>query len=306
MTGAMWGLGTVLGPVIGGAFTSSSAGWRWAFYINLPLGLLTAPVLIFLIPPFDALKGVSFWGRIKRVDWVGIVLLSGSIASLVLALQFGGNEFAWNSGQVIACFVVFGVLLILFMFSQTLYMPGQTKQRRIFPVEMVFFRTTVLLFINIGMASSSAFLAIFYIPLYFEFTRVLPLHCSIVDRTGRRCVESGGPTPPDCVYAGVRGGRRGHHLDQSRLLFPLLYPWHLSWSHWIRADAHHHSRHLHRQTLRFQHPHWIRRRPLFAGGVLYRTGQSPERPNCRGHGVYRTGPDGRADDCSFYRGDCVH
>src|SRR5205085_10674267 len=81
MTGAMWGLGTVLGPVIGGAFTNSSAGWRWAFYINLPLGALTASVLLFLIPPFDGLKGVSFWGRIKRVVWIGIILLSCCIVS---------------------------------------------------------------------------------------------------------------------------------------------------------------------------------------------------------------------------------
>ncbi len=177
MTGAMWGLGTVLGPVIGGAFTNSSAGWRWAFYINLPLGALTAPVLLFLILPFDALKGVSFWGRIKRVDWIGITLLSGSIASLVLALQFGGNEFPWNSGRVIGCFVSFGVLLIIFAFSQTLYMPGQTKERRIFPVEMLFFRTTVLLFIASGISSTTAFIVIYYVPLYFQFTQVLyPLY----------------------------------------------------------------------------------------------------------------------------------
>src|SRR5579859_3801158 len=48
MTGAMWGLGTVLGPVIGGAFTNSGATWRWAFYINLPIGALVAPILFFL------------------------------------------------------------------------------------------------------------------------------------------------------------------------------------------------------------------------------------------------------------------
>jgi MFS family permease len=172
MTGAMWGLGTVLGPVIGGAFTNGSAGWRWAFYINLPLGALTAPILLLLIPPFDALKGVSFWERIKRVDWIGIAFLSGSIVSLVLALQFGGNEFPWNSGRVIGCFVAFGVLLIIFAFSQTLYMPGQTKERRIFPIEMLFIRSTFLMFILTGMGSTSAFIVIYYVPLYFQFTRV--------------------------------------------------------------------------------------------------------------------------------------
>lgn len=108
MTGAMWGLGTVLGPVIGGAFTDSSAGWRWAFYINLPIGGIIAPILIFLIPDFDAQKGKPYWERVKQVDWIGSTLLTGMIVSLILALTFGGNEFAWNSGQVIGTFVAFG------------------------------------------------------------------------------------------------------------------------------------------------------------------------------------------------------
>jgi len=180
MTGAMWGLGTVLGPVIGGAFTQSSASWRWAFYINLPLGALTAPVLLFLIPPFDALKGTSFYNRLRRIDWLGVILLCGAVTSLVLALQFGGNLFPWKSGQVIGCFVAFGVLLILFAFSQTLYMPGQTKERRIFPIEMIFKRTTVLLFAITGCGSTTCFIAIYYIPLYFQFTRVNP-NCNLSD-----------------------------------------------------------------------------------------------------------------------------
>jgi MFS family permease len=175
MTGAMWGLGTVLGPVIGGAFTNGHGGWRWAFYINLPIGALTAPVLLFLIPPFDALKGTSLINRFRRIDWIGLILLCGTIVSLVLALQFGGNIYAWNSGQVIGTFVSFGVLLILFAFSQTLWMPGQTKERRLFPVEMMFGRTTVLLFILTACGTTAVFLAIYYIPLYFQFTRV-PSH----------------------------------------------------------------------------------------------------------------------------------
>jgi len=108
---------------------------------------------------------------LKKIDWVGLVLLCGTICSLVLALQFGGNQYPWNSGQVIGTFVTFGVLLILFAFSQTLWMPGQTKERRLFPVEMIFTRTTVLLFILTATGTTAIILTIYFIPLYFQFTR---------------------------------------------------------------------------------------------------------------------------------------
>lgn len=168
----MWGLGTVLGPVVGGAFTTGHGGWRWAFYINLPIGALTAPFLLFLIPEYDALKGTSIKDRLKKIDWIGLIVFCGMISSLVLGLQFGGNEYAWNSGQVIGCFVSFGVLLVIFTFTQTLWMPGQTKQRRLFPLDMLFTRTPLLLGVISGTASTSILIAIYYIPLYFQFTRV--------------------------------------------------------------------------------------------------------------------------------------
>jgi MFS family permease len=167
----MWGLGTVLGPVIGGAFTDSSAGWRWAFYINLPIGGIIIPILAFLVPDFDAQKGKPYCERVKQIDWIGTILLVGTIVSIILALTFGGNEYAWSSGQVIGTFVTFGVLAMLFAFSQTLYMPWQTKERRVFPVEMLFMRTTVLLFILIATSAALAFVTLYYIPLYFQFTR---------------------------------------------------------------------------------------------------------------------------------------
>lgn len=106
----MWGLGTLLGPLIGGALSESRLGWRWAFYINLPIGGLIAPVLVFLIPSFDAQRGMPYRDRIKQIDWIGSTLLASTIVSLMLALAFGGNEFSWADGRIIGLFVLSGCL----------------------------------------------------------------------------------------------------------------------------------------------------------------------------------------------------
>lgn len=179
----MYGIGTVLGPFIGGAFASSKLGWRWVFYINLPVGAVITPLLIFLIPSCDRQKGMSNWERLASVDWIGSALLSGTIVPLIVAITLGGNMFPWESGQIIGLFVLFGfnslktlliigISLIGFIFSQTLHMPWQSKERRLFPVELLFSRTTVLLFILNVTAGASMSITLYYIPLYFQFTRV--------------------------------------------------------------------------------------------------------------------------------------
>jgi len=179
----MWGLGSVLGPLVGGAFTDSNAGWRWAFFINLPIGALIAPVLLFLIPSFDAQKGMPYGERMKRCDWIGSVLLVATMVCFILAMTFGGGEYPWYSVPVVGCFLSAGItpherllrtgyLAILFVISQTLYVPGQTKQRRVFPVEMLCMKTTVLLVILTATLASTAIITLYYVPIYFQFTRV--------------------------------------------------------------------------------------------------------------------------------------
>ena len=175
----------MLGPVVGGALTDSSAGWRWAFYINLPIGALIAPILLYLIPSFDTHKGMPYRERLKKCDWIGSMLLVATMVCLILAMTFGGGQYPWYSVPVVGCFISAGMtphkmcflkvgfLAILFAISQTLYVPGQTKQRRVFPVEMLCMKTTVLLVILSATADAAAIVTLYYIPIYFQFTRVL-------------------------------------------------------------------------------------------------------------------------------------
>lgn len=169
-TGLTWGLGTVLGPIIGGAFTDSSAGWRWAFYINLCIGALCAPVYFFMLPNVDPRPGVSFKARAIEMDYVGAILTIGAFVSGVMAVSFGGITYPWNSGKIIGLFCCSGVLFILLGFQQV-YTVFTTKARRIFPVEFFKSRTILILFCMTAAGGTAVFVPIYMIPTFFQFTR---------------------------------------------------------------------------------------------------------------------------------------
>jgi MFS family permease len=168
--GLVWGIGTVLGPVIGGAFVESSATWRWAFYINLIVAGLFSPVYLFCIPSFKPRQGTKSLALVREFDVVGAVLSIGAITTLIMATNLGGTLYPWNSGQIIALFVVSFVLFILFGIQQT-YTIFTSPTRRIFPVQFIRNWNAILLFCCAAAVNTSGFIPVYYVPLYFQFTR---------------------------------------------------------------------------------------------------------------------------------------
>ncbi|KAL8717068.1 MAG: hypothetical protein Q9225_005658 [Loekoesia sp. 1 TL-2023] len=188
--GLAWGSSTVLGPVIGGAFTISSAGWRWGFYINLFIGAACLPVYIFLVPSKDPRPELPWKSlqRIRSVDVVGFILLLGIFVSLLMGINFGGLIYPWDSGSVIALFVVAGVLVVIFVIQQT-WILGTTLEARSFPLQFLVSAiqanqvmvgkanvwqrnpTMMVNFFNQTASATSCFLPIYFIPLYFQFVR---------------------------------------------------------------------------------------------------------------------------------------
>ncbi|KAI0396412.1 major facilitator superfamily domain-containing protein [Xylariaceae sp. FL0594] len=99
-------LGLVVGPVIGGILTSFTT-WCWCFYINLPVGAVAVVVIILLHIPQQTAKPPArvVARRLHRhLDLIGFVLFAPAILQLLLALQYGGNDFPWNSSRVIGLF----------------------------------------------------------------------------------------------------------------------------------------------------------------------------------------------------------
>ncbi|MBE1553048.1 DHA2 family efflux MFS transporter permease subunit [Sporosarcina limicola] len=106
--GAIFGLSSVAGPQLG-SFIAEHLGWRWNFYINVPIGL--ASMIILMI----SLKETRSEHK-PKIDYMGTLFLIITTVSLMLALEWGGKVYAWNSWQEISLFttsVVIGILFIL-------------------------------------------------------------------------------------------------------------------------------------------------------------------------------------------------
>ncbi|KAM7199143.1 major facilitator superfamily transporter [Rhypophila sp. PSN 637] len=109
--GTVYGLSAVLGPIIGGVITNSSLTWRWCFYINLPLSIPPVVAVVFFIhtPPTQE-SGESWLSKLKKLDYLGIILLIPGISSFVVALEFGSSSHGWGAGSTIGLFVASGVI----------------------------------------------------------------------------------------------------------------------------------------------------------------------------------------------------
>ncbi len=151
---AVFGLTTILGPTLGGWITDNW-GWRWVFYVNMPVGVIAILTAGFALP--RTVRRV-----LHTIDYLGAITLVAWAVPLLLAFSWAGTQYAWNSWQIIGLFSVTAVMLLIFVLIEL-----QAAEPIITPR---LFNNSIFLISVIAMflVSAAMFGAILYLPLFAQ------------------------------------------------------------------------------------------------------------------------------------------
>lgn len=193
-----YALGMFTGPVIGGALTDIS--WRWIFYLNLPIGGL-ALVLVFCFLKLKHDRQGGLLQNLDRIDWVGNVILTASVVSILIALTWGGTLHAWASVNVLTPLLIGFVGLFVFAFHQRYLSQDPITPPRLFG-NMTSFLGFVLTFLQ---AIAMGWLA-FVLPIYFQVVQEkTPLEAGV------HLLATAIPFTPSGIAAGIFVAKTGRY-----------------------------------------------------------------------------------------------
>ncbi len=151
---AVFGLASIVGPTLGGWITDNW-GWRWVFYVNMPVGVLAILTAGIVMP-----KIVT--RRQHIIDYLGVVTLIAWTVPLLLAFSWAGTQYAWGSWQVIGSFIFSGVMLVTFVLVE-LRATEPIISPKLFKNSIFTISTIAMFLVSAGM-----FGAILYLPLFVQ------------------------------------------------------------------------------------------------------------------------------------------
>jgi EmrB/QacA subfamily drug resistance transporter len=201
---AVFGTSSVLGPVIGGFLSGQSSilgitGWRWIFYVNVPLGIL-ALVVVFKVLHLPHTK------REHRIDWPGALsLITFLVPLLIVAEQ--GRTWGWDSTRAVVCYVIAAVGFVLFVLAERVY-----KDDALLPLRMFKNRTFTVSSVSSIVLGAGMFGGILLLPQYLQI-----VHGSSPTQAGLQMIPLVLGIMSGSVIAGQTIARTGKYK-----LFPLV------------------------------------------------------------------------------------
>ncbi|MGD9933034.1 MAG: MDR family MFS transporter [Dehalococcoidia bacterium] len=151
-------LASFIGPTVGGGLTDH-VGWRWCFYLSVPVALAALAFIARNLPE-PAKKG----GRLGDIDLVGSGLLSGATVSLLLGLSWSGKEFGWGSAETLGLFATAIAFTIAFGFQE------RRHKAPVFPLGLFRNREFVLANVAVMLVGAGGFGAIQYLPTFMQIS----------------------------------------------------------------------------------------------------------------------------------------
>jgi EmrB/QacA subfamily drug resistance transporter len=198
LLGGVWAFASIAGPLTGG-FIVDNLSWRWVFTINLPIGgaALVVTSIVLQLPK----------RRVEhRIDWLGAGLLTGAISTLLLAVTWGGHQYAWGSGQILALTGTGTALLIAFLVVE------RRAAEPIIPLELFRQRTFTVPAVISAIVGFAMFAGIIYLPLFMQIA------------TGATATSSGLTMVPlmlGAIGTSISTGRIISHTGRYKL-FPVV------------------------------------------------------------------------------------
>jgi MFS family permease len=159
---AVASLGQIIGPLVGGGLTEH-VSWRWCFYINLPVGGAAVATFIFIrLPPTEKKIWTTktlFWD----LDIPGFAIFAPSSVMLLLALNWGGNDYAWNSATIIGLLCGSAAVLAIFVYWEI-----RQQDKAMIPPSLMKLREVYSACVTALIQGGSMLVLVYYIVLWFQ------------------------------------------------------------------------------------------------------------------------------------------
>src|SRR5947209_8610808 len=145
-------MASLVGPLLGGLFVDQLS-WRWAFYVNIPIGAIALSLLLVYLPTGE-------WRREARLDWPGAALLAATVVAIMLVAAWGGSQYAWGSAHIIGLIAAALVLLAAFVVRE------RSATEPLLPLRLFGDRVFTVVSAAAFAATLSLFAAIVFLPVF--------------------------------------------------------------------------------------------------------------------------------------------